>query len=65
MVEFPDMSAWLTVDEVARRLRLGEDHVRRLIREKKIKAFKGGKWLVNPTDLAMFLSSRMNVQDGV
>lgn len=62
-MEFKDVSEWLTVEEVARRLGLSPDRIRRLIREKVIRASKLGKWLVRPEDLAEFVHSRMNVPD--
>ena len=63
MIDFTDISNWLTVEEVAKRIGLCEDQVRRLIREKKIRASKIGKWLVNPQDLVYFVNSRTNIQN--
>lgn len=62
MQEFTDVTNWLTVEEVALRLGLSEDRVRRLIRRREIVAFKIGQWLVRPQDLSHFISSRMNTQ---
>lgn len=58
-----DVTKWMAVDEVARLLGLSEDRVRRLIRLKKIRASKIGKWLVSPEDLNAFVRSRMNIQE--
>ncbi len=54
---------WLTVGDVARTLRLTEERVRQLIRERKIKATKIGGWLVQPDDLKAFIRSRTNVPE--
>ena len=62
-MDFTDVSAWYTVGDVARRLGLCEDRVRELIRDKKIRASKIGKWLVHPQDLVRFIESRMNIQE--
>ena len=62
-MEFTDLSTWFTVEDVAKRLGLCEDRVRRLIRDKAIRASKVGKWLVHPNDLANFVASRMNIKD--
>lgn len=61
-MEYTDVSSWLTVEQVAKRLGLSEDRVRRLIRHREIVAFKIGQWLVRPQDLSAFISSRMNVK---
>lgn len=45
-----------TVEEVAEKLRMHPESVRRLIRQGKIKASKGGnKWLIEQTDLEKYL----------
>jgi len=46
----------LTVNEVADRLCLSEVHIRRLLRDGKIKGFKRGlaSWGVRPSDLKAF-----------
>ena len=59
-----DISSWLTVEEVAKRLHLCEDRVRRLIRTKKLRASKIGKWLISPEDVRAFVVSRMNMEMG-
>ena len=60
-MDFTDITSWLTVEEVSKKLGLSEDRIRRLIREKKIRASKIGKWLVRPDDLSLFVTSRMNI----
>lgn len=62
MAEYTDVSDWLTVEQVAKRLGLSEDRIRRLIRRREIVAFKIGQWLIRPQDLSCFISSRMNVK---
>jgi excisionase family DNA binding protein len=54
---------WLTVDEVAQRIRLTQERVRQLIRQKKIRATKIGGWLIRPQDLDGFIRSRTNVEN--
>ncbi len=54
---------WLTVGEVARALRLTEERVRQLIRQRQIKATKIGGWLVQPADLSAFVASRSNMAE--
>lgn len=45
-----------TIEEVAEKLRMHPESVRRLIRQGKIKASKGGnKWLISPNDLEKYL----------
>ena len=61
-MELTDLSSWLTVTEAAHRLGLCEDRVRKLIRDRKIRASKVGKWLIHPEDLASFVASRLNIQ---
>lgn len=55
------MQQWLTVDEVARRIRVSEETIREFIRRKKIRAMKIGRWFVSAEDLEVFIRSRMNV----
>ncbi len=62
-MDFTDTSTWLPVEEVAKRLGLGPDRVRRLIRERKIRAYKIGKWLIHPEDLTRFIVSRTNIPE--
>ncbi len=63
-MDITDISEWLPIEEVAKRLGLCKDRVRQLIRDKKIRALKIGKWRVHPRDLAEFIDSRMNVHTG-
>ncbi|MCB9719733.1 MAG: helix-turn-helix domain-containing protein [Candidatus Omnitrophica bacterium] len=55
-----DLTKYLTVREVAKRLDLTEERVRDLINLKEIRATKIGKWRVHPKDLEEFVKSRMN-----
>ncbi len=55
---------WLTVGDVAKSLRLTEERVRQLIRDRKIRATKIGGWLVRPDDLHSFIQSRTNIPEG-
>ena len=61
MTRLSNLSIWLTVEEVASRLGLGEERIRQLIRTKEIKATKIGGWLVRPEDLDDFIRSRTNL----
>jgi len=55
MMEIPDL---MTVDEVADRLRMGPQGVRRMIRRGELRARKVGKqYLVTPADLLAYLDS--------
>ena len=61
MTRLSNLSIWLTVEEVAIRLGLGEERIRQLIRTREIKATKIGGWLVRPEDLDDFIRSRTNL----
>jgi excisionase family DNA binding protein len=50
----------LTIRETAQKLDISEESVRDLIKAKKLRAVKIGKWRVNPQDLEVFIKSRMN-----
>lgn len=56
-----DITKYLTVREVAKKLGVTEDWIRDLIQAKELKATKIGKWRVNPKDLEKFIKSRSNV----
>jgi excisionase family DNA binding protein len=56
---------YLTVEQAAKELGLSEYRIRELIREKKIRATKIGRWLINPIDLGKFIRSRSNIRDEV
>lgn len=55
-----DLSKYLTVEDVAKKLDITEEWVRDLIARKEIKAVKVGKWRIKPTDLAKFIRTRSN-----
>ena len=55
-----NITAWLSVHEVAQRLGLTEERVRQLIRAKQLRATKIGGWLVKPADIEAFIQSRTN-----
>ena len=55
-----DLTKYLTVRQVAKRLGLTEERVRDLINLKEIRATKVGKWRIKPEDLEAFIKSRMN-----
>jgi len=56
-----DLSKYLTVKEVAKKLGVSEDWVRDLIQSKQLKATKMKRWRVNPDDLEKFIMSRSNM----
>lgn len=55
-----DLTKYLTVSDVAKRLGITEEWVRDLIKDKQIKAVKVGRWRVKPEDFESFVKSRMN-----
>ncbi len=55
-----DLRRYLTVREVANRVKLTEERVREPIREKQIRATKIGKWWIKPEDLKEFARTRTN-----
>jgi len=59
------MLEYLTVEEVAQKLRVSADTVLRLIKRKKLVAYKiSGVWRIDPADLQKYLNSQRNVQPG-
>ena len=56
-----DISKYLTVREVAKKLDVTEDWIRDLIQAKQLKATKMRKWRINPQDLEKFIKSRSNL----
>ncbi len=56
-----DISKYLTVREVAKKLDVTEDWIRDLIQTKQLKAIKIGKWRINQKDLEKFVESRSNL----
>jgi len=58
------LSYLLTVDDVAERLCLHPDTVRRYCREGKIRAFRlGTKWRIRPMDYVDFIEAKMPTPD--
>lgn len=55
-----NLDDFLTVKEVAKKIKLTEERVRELINLKEIKAVKIGRWYIHPKDLERFIQSRMN-----
>ena len=55
-----DVTTYLTVREVAKRLDLTEERVRELIGLKQIRATKIKRWRIMPEDLEAFVRSRRN-----
>ena len=55
-----DLSKYLTVPEVAKKLDITEEWVRDLIARKEIKAVKIGKWRIKTKDMEEFIKSRSN-----
>lgn len=55
-----NISKYLTVKEVAKRLDVTEDWVRDLIQLNQLKAVKIGKWRVDPEELKKFIQGRTN-----
>lgn len=57
-----DISKYLTVKQMAKKLDLTEEWVRDLIAAKEIKAVKIGRWKIKPADLDKFIKSRYNIK---
>jgi len=55
-----DLTTYLTVSDVAKRLCITEEWVRDLIAKQEINAVKIGRWRINPKDLDKFIESRTN-----
>ena len=55
-----DLTKYLTVKEVAKRLDVTEDWIRDLIQTKQLKATKIKKWRIKPEDLEEFVRVRTN-----
>ena len=56
-----DISKYLTVKEVSKKLGVTEKWIRDLIRAGEIKATKIGKWRIKHEDLEKFIKSRSNI----
>ena len=52
----------MTVEEVAGKLRCTEETIRDLIRQKKIRASKVGRWLIAEDDLIRFVRNHCNIK---
>ena len=55
-----DLTKYLTVRQVAKKLDITEEWVRDLIKAKEIKATRIGKWRIKPEDLKPFIKSGTN-----
>lgn len=62
----PSESEFLTVNEVARRLRRHPDSIRRLVRDKLLAAHrvKGGPMLIKEVDLEEFIRASRTIPSG-
>lgn len=56
-----DISKYLTVRDVAKKLGLSEEWIRDLIHAKEIKAVKIGQWRISPDELEKFIKQRSNL----
>jgi len=57
-----DISKYLTVRQVSKKLGITEEWVRDLIARKEIKAVKIGQWKIRPQDLEKFVKARSNIK---
>lgn len=58
------MEEIFTIEEAARYLKMSKDTVRRLIRQKKLKAYKvGGQYRIRKADLERLFTDRSNQQE--
>ena len=55
-----NISQYLTVKEVSKKLGVTEKWIRDLIQAKELRATKIGKWRIKPEDLQAFIESRTN-----
>ena len=55
-----DLTQYLTVLEVAKKLGITKESVRGLIRNKQMRAVKIGQWKIKPADLEAFIKIRRN-----
>lgn len=55
----------LTVAEVAKKLKVSEETVKRMLRLKQLPGYKitGGAWRVSTLDLEQYLAQQRNIQD--
>lgn len=54
---------FLTVNDIAKRLNISPDTVRKWIREKKLKAYQVGDYRIKPADFEDFLRRRATIDD--
>jgi excisionase family DNA binding protein len=57
-----DISKYLTVRQVSKKLGITEEWVRDLIAKKEIKAVKIGQWKIRPQDMKKFVKTRSNIK---
>lgn len=57
-----DITKYLTVEQIAKKINLTEERVRELINLKQIKATKIGRWYIYPKDLESFIKKRSNME---
>ena len=55
-----DLTQYLTVPDVAKKLGVTDEWVRDLIRKKQMRAVKIGQWKIKPQDLEAFFKIRRN-----
>ena len=55
-----DITKYLTVEQVAKKVGLTEERIRELIGLKQIRATKIGRWWIKPKDLEEFIKTRTN-----
>ncbi len=58
IVDSTDVAHWPTVKDVAKILDYTEEHVRRLVRMRKLSAVKLRQWRINPESVDDFVRSR-------
>ncbi len=57
------MEELLTVEEVASKLKVSEETVKRLLRQKQLPGYKiSGQWRISQTDLSAYLTKQKNIQ---
>ena len=57
-----DITKYLTVEQIAKKINLTEERVRELINLKQIKATKIDRWYIYPKDLESFIKRRSNME---
>lgn len=58
IIDSTDVANWPTVKDVAKILDYTEEHVRRLVRARKLSAVKLRQWRIDPESLDDFVKSR-------